>query len=154
MTTETGKALADYTDEEKDAHVRSVGRTCRGPMLTTVEHQRPQFDTWYALEESNDVAGALVMIGLLFDDAKKVKHPGFKMGAVPELDPEELGPEPWDALRRRAFPLIRLYGDRVGRGCGWDVNEEITAQPYDGESRSVECPKCGSLIEYTSPVFY
>lgn len=148
------KPFADYSDDEKDAHVRLIARTCRGPMLTTVEQQREAFDHWYVLEEANDVAGALEAIGALFEAARKLKHPGYKMAAFPELDLKEIVPEPWEALRRRAFPLIRLYGDRVGRGCGWDLNEEITGQPYDGESRSVECPECGSVLEYTSPVFY
>jgi len=149
------KPFAKYSDEEKDAHVRLVGRRCRGPLLTTVEYQRGAFDRWYDLEDAGDAAGAVVMLGALFEAAMKLKHPGFKMRAptLPE-NIDEITPALWETLRRRAFPLIRLYGDQVGRGCGWDVNEEITAQPYDGESRSVECPKCGSVLEYTSPVFY
>ncbi len=155
MTTETGKALADYTDEEKNAHVRLIERTCRGPLLTTEEFQREAFDKWYELEDAGDAAGAVVMLGALFGNAMKSKHPGFKMTAAPlPEDVDEITPDLWVLLRRRAFPLIRLYGDQVGYGCGWDVNKAITAQPYDGESRSVECPECGSVLEFTSPVFY
>lgn len=149
------KAFADYTDEEKDAHVRLVERRCRGPRLTTDEEERAGFDHWYDLENAGDAAGAVVMLGALFEAAMKLKHPGFKMRAptLPE-NVDEITPELWVLLRRRAFPLIRLYGDQVGYECGWDVNEAITTEPYDGESRSVECPECGSLLEYTSPVFY
>jgi hypothetical protein len=42
--------------------------------------------------------------------------------------------------------------DAAGRpGCGYDMNDTICAQPFDGKPRQVNCPLCGQLINYTPP---
>jgi len=146
-------AHKDFTKEQQDEHVRKVGRTCRGPLLVDPKVEAANFTKWYGLEEAGDVDGVIAMIGELYDEAKKLAAPGFRFGA-PRVVVDADAPGAWDYLRRIAFPFIRLRGDKVGKGCGYDLNQEILKHPYDGEGHEIECPECGTPTSWTSPVFY
>lgn len=145
--------MKDWTKEEQDEHVRKIGRTCRGPLLVDPKVEAANFKEWYVLEETGDVDGAIKMIGELHDEAKKLAAPGFKFGK-PKIVVDADAPAVWDYLRRLAFPVIRLRGDKVGKPCGHDLNQEIVRHPYDGEMYEMKCPKCGTPTSWTSPVFY
>lgn len=44
--------------------------------------------------------------------------------------------------------------DASGRpGCGYDVNDIVCAQPFDGVPRQVTCPGCGQVINFTPPLY-
>ncbi len=150
MTTQ----MKDWTRVQQDTHVRSIERTCRGPLLVDPEIERVNFDRWYVLEELRDVDGVGGLLGELYENAKQLAAPGFKLGAVPALVVDPNDAETWEYLRRLVFPMIRLRGDKVGKPCGYDQNQIVVAHPYDGETRQVPCPDCDTLFVWTSPVFY
>jgi Zn finger protein HypA/HybF involved in hydrogenase expression len=37
--------------------------------------------------------------------------------------------------------------------CGQDWNEVILSHPFDGKSHETSCPKCGTVVRWTAPVF-
>jgi len=37
--------------------------------------------------------------------------------------------------------------------CGQDWNEIVLSHPFDGKSHETPCPKCGTLVRWTAPVF-
>ena len=37
--------------------------------------------------------------------------------------------------------------------CGYDVNALVAAFPFDGQSREVRCPACGTAISFQSPLY-
>ena len=145
--------MKDWTKEQQDEYVLKVGRICRGSLLVDAKVEAANFIRWYAFEDASDVDGAIVLIDELYEAAKKVVAPGFKLGKLPlVVDADAFGV--WEYLRRIAFPMIRLRGDKVGKPCGYDLNQEIVKHPYDGEEHEMACPGCGTPTSWTSPVFY
>ena len=133
---------------EQEAHVLAVRKRCRGVHLVREKEQRSRFDAWTALEDSADLKGASVMISNLVEAANKHTKSGFVVS-----EPIYTGDEGFDDLRRIAFPLIRLRGDKIGQGCGWDLNEEILKHPFDGAEHLTTCPNCGIEMSWKAPVF-
>ena len=37
--------------------------------------------------------------------------------------------------------------------CGYDVNELVLLHQFDGAYHEEPCPKCGTIIDFSSPVF-
>ena len=134
---------------EQEAIVEAVTKRCRGVHLVEPEKQTTRFEAWYALERKDNVKGAAKMIAELAEAANEHTPAGYIVSAP--IVPEDAD---WDALRRLAFPLIRLRGDAVGRTCGWDLNEEIVQHPFDGAEHLTECPNCGIEISWKAPVFH
>lgn len=146
----TSKTKAAKIAEEQQAHVRSITRICRGPLMVEDEVWQKNMATWLALKDAADVDSARDFIVMLANDAKQYGPPGYRMSAP---SAESLS-EDWERLERLALPLIRLRGDKVGHACGQDVNELVVAGGFDGEEHSAECPGCGTEITWTAPVFY
>ena len=135
--------------KEQEAQIRASSRRCRGPLMHDSESEREGFDRWRELEAKGDDEGAREMIDLLVLEAQEVAAPGFRV-RLPGM-PEKGN---WMGLRRVGFPLIRLRGDAVGRGCGADLNDEIVSHPFDGAEHETACHDCGVLTSWKAPVFY
>ncbi len=133
---------------EQEAVVLAVTKTCRGPYLISEERQQLGFEAWRAVEDT-DEKGARQLIKDLIQEANNHTPSGM---VLDRALPEEEGN--WPALKRIALPLIRLRGDEVGQGCGWDLNEEILKHPFDGAEHMTDCPQCGIEISWKAPVFY
>ncbi len=136
------------TREGQEAHVKSVARRCRGPKLVSDEDVAPRWDAWRVLRDEDDWDSALDMVQVLRKIAQSHATTGFTVSKVP--DPEK---GDWAALERIAFPLIRLRGATVGKGCGWPLNLEIVKHPFDGAEHVTTCPNCGNMISWKAPVF-
>lgn len=143
---------------EQEKQIRAVKKSCRGPALADPKVVREHFDLWYELEAKGKTEPMLVMISALRIAAQDVAAKGFIVSLPPNADEpgvlageEECGTVA--ELRRAAFPLIRLRGDTVGRGCGRDFNETILAYPFDGTENKDECPGCGVVTSWKAPVF-
>lgn len=37
--------------------------------------------------------------------------------------------------------------------CGYNINDVITAYPFDGQEHFVKCPKCHNQFSFRSPIF-
>lgn len=142
--------MADSTREQQEAHVSMVSRTCRGRLMYDPEHEQEGFKAWYALAEAKDEKGARELIVELAVAAQDVAAPGVVIAVPPP--PEEKGN--WFRLRQIAFPLIRLRGDRVGFRCGWNQNEAVLAEKFDGAENEADCPNCGTVFSWKAPVFH
>lgn len=58
------------------------------------------------------------------------------------------------AIKRTCKGRVRQYQGKLVRiRCGFDVNDLILQQPFDGEARIITCPRCGQKINITSPYF-
>lgn len=141
----TNKQLAEAR-EANEAQVLAVTKKCRGPYVTDAEEQAEGFDEWRGIEGVDEKA-ARALITRLEERATELAPTGMAVAAPP------VGEGDWEGLKRAAFPLIRLRGDRIGRGCGWDLNEEIIKHPFDGGEHVTECPNCGISISWKAPVF-
>ncbi len=142
MSTKKERAAARKVQEEV---VLGITRRCRGPHLVAEGEQRERFDRWYEIEKAGKEKPARTMIAELVEAANEL--------APFEVVARHAEKGDWEGLRRAAFPLIRLRGDAVGHGCGWDLNEEILKHPFDGEDHETECPNCGVSMGWTAPVF-
>lgn len=140
--------IGDILALSEEAQVRVIKRTCLGPLMLKDEVWQKNLKLWEGIEDAGDMASAHDFIVMLVNDAKKVAHPGFKLSP-----PEDL-PEDWVALRRIALPFIRLRGNKIGRACGYDVNDLVVAAGFDGEEHSAKCPNCGTMITWRAPIFY
>lgn len=143
MTTKKEQAAIRDTQE---ATVLAVTKKCRGKYLVDPEVEAERFDQWRDIVDSGDEGAALAMIATLAE-------------AASELAPFTVTPRPvvegnWESLQRSVLPLIRLRGDTVGQGCGWDLNEEIVLHPFDGAEHTTECPNCGISMSWRAPVFH
>lgn len=135
---------------EQEQHVLAVDRICRGPYLVHPEEEAKRFAAWYSLEEKNDEHAMRQMIWALMQEAEEETARGFTLRlAGPPYEQRDL-----QALRRIAFPLIRLRGDTVGKPCGWNLNEEIVKHAFDGAEHVTDCPGCGVEMTWKAPVFY
>ena len=132
---------------EQEALILGVTKRCRGVYLVDADTQTKNFEAWRAIEDAGKEKPALAMIDELVEAANEHAPKGFVVSARPVVEGS------WDSLRRAALPLIRLRGDKVGQGCGWDLNEEIIKHPFDGAEHMTECPNCGHDISWKAPVF-
>jgi hypothetical protein len=139
---ETAVAAAEYqpvTQAEAEALIRHVNRTCRGKAVLPVDRMRELHAAWDKLSAEGNWFGA------------------YDFCIHAEEDVNVVGPrvenDDWEALGRRTLGAIYAHGDTIGKPCGADFNDQIIAHPFDGEQRSVQCPKCGSVNVFTSPVF-
>ena len=59
------------------------------------------------------------------------------------------------SVSRKCKGKIRFFhGKPLMRSrCGYDVNNLIVHEPFDGQERTLTCPKCGQQIKITSPYF-
>ena len=141
----TKKELAAAREVQEEA-VLSVTKKCRGKYLVDPEVEAERFEKWRGLVDAGDEVGARDMIEELAAAASEIAP--FTVQARPADEGD------WEGLQRAALPLIRLRGDTVGQGCGWDLNEEIVGHPFDGAEHTTECPNCGISISWKAPVFY
>lgn len=58
-------------------------------------------------------------------------------------------------VSRKCKGKIRYFSGKpmMRSRCGFDVNDLIVKQPFDGQERTLVCPKCGQQINITSPYF-
>ena len=47
---------------------------------------------------------------------------------------------------------IRAHQSDLGKACGRDFNDEVCANPFDGQVRNYTCPACGLTGTYRSPL--
>ena len=64
---------------------------------------------------------------------------------------EEFGIKPTEDHETNFRNLARLVDARVG--CGYDFNETVLSNPFDGKIHEYECPKCKVKGEYRAPIF-
>lgn len=108
--------------EEAAAHVRIIGRTCRGPRRMESSEAEPFWARLRAGEAPQSVAA------------------DFYGGAFAS---EDIDPE---------FAYSRLVADLgATKGCGWNVNDLILAQALDGQEHSAVCPGCGRTHFWKAP---
>ncbi len=141
----TKKELAVIRDAQ-EATVLAVTKRCRGKYLVEPEKEAERFEQWRVIMDAGDETAALDMIAGLAEEATALAP--FTVVARPVVEGN------WESLQRAAFPLIRLRGDTVGKGCGWDLNEEIVLHPFDGAEHETECPTCGHSISWKAPIFH
>lgn len=127
------------TKEEADSLVRHIQRTCRGKAVLSVDDMRALHTEWDEAAASG-IWDQAVDVCLECEDATCVVGPKVDFGD-------------WEALARRTLGAIYAHGDTIGKPCGADFNDTICAQPFDGKTRTAECPKCGATNVFTSPVF-
>ncbi len=140
----TKKELAAIREAQEEL-VLSVTKKCRGPYLVEPEAEAERFEKWRGIVDAGDETAALDMIAGLAEEATVLAP--FTVHARPVHEGD------WESLQRAALPLIRLRGDTVGQGCGWDLNEEIVKHPFDGAEHETDCPNCGHSISWKAPVF-
>lgn len=118
---------------EVEADIRKIRRWCRGPKVLkkeTIDLHRAEFDKAKTLPD-------MIALKNKLEDLHKLPHQD-----VTTLE-EATG---------RIGGLIYAYPDTVGKGaCGQDVNELILAGKLDGEEKTVKCPRCGEMLEFTPP---
>ena len=141
----TKKELAAIREAQEET-ILAVTKKCRGPYLVEPEAEAERFEKWRGIVDAGDETAALDMIGELAEEASVLAP--FKVHHRPVIEGN------WESLQRAALPLIRLRGDTVGQGCGWDLNEEIVKHPFDGAEHETECPNCGISMSWKAPVFY
>ena len=141
----TTKKERDAARKEQEEVILAVTKTCRGPYLVEPEKEAERFEQWRDIVDSGDEPAALAMIAGLAEEATAIAPFTVHSRPVKEGD--------WESLQRAALPLIRLRGDTVGKGCGWDLNEEIVLHPFDGAEHVTECPNCGISMSWKAPVF-
>ena len=125
-----------------------VVRRCLGPYLRSSEDEKADFQAWREIEGEGEEKDALRMIQRLVDEAAdNHADTGFVVRSRPVVDGN------WESLRRAAFPFIRLRSVTVGKGCGWNLSEEIIEHPFDGAEHVTVCPNCGIDISWKAPVF-
>lgn len=122
---EIGEAInasGPVTAEEAAAHVRAIGRTCRGPRRMANEDAEPFWARLRAGEDPRSVAA------------------DFYGGA---FTPEDIDPE---------FAHTRLIQDLgATKGCGQDVNDLMLAAPLDGREHSAPCLRCNITHTWRAP---
>ena len=125
------------TRAEAEARERTIRRVCKGlelvPRATQelfmvrILHAKPE-----SLEQ-------------LVQDVKELRELVGLGGNAPGLsDSLLLG---W------CLESIRAHQSDIGNPCGRDFNEEVCANPFDGEVRNYTCPACGLTGTYRSPLY-
>lgn len=112
------------TKKECIEQIRSIERKCRGPL--TVDGQ----DAIAKLQMGKEAAIAAA---------------GEKSGK----EKEKLLAK----IERLSEEIVQVCARDPRQGCGYDFNETIVENPWDGETREVECPECGIVTCYTAPIF-
>lgn len=123
--------------EEAIAHIRSVGRTCRGDSLFTKE-QRTAFEA----------EGNAALSPYNHDKAFELKR---RLEIALGQEDKQVN-DPSEMAQRLVF-LIYARPDVLGRPCGYDYNEFVVAGPWDGQLHETTCPQCGTVDKYQAPVF-
>lgn len=120
------------TRAEAETHIRSVRRYCRGIPLHTSE----QMKELQAIYDSGDDSSRLKL--------KQDLEAKFKLGEKGVANAAE--------LHSRIMELIYAYPDTAHQHrlvCGQDMNELMVADgKFDGETHTVQCPKCKQPLNY------
>lgn len=128
------------TQQEAEALVRSITRTCRGNPILTTNQMQTLATAWHQHRQAND-----------WEAAKTATLDAETLIGV-EGGPVEDNYD-WEALWVRAARAIFAHGDTVGKPCGQDYNDLICALPFDGKSHVTTCPKCGATNHVRTPRF-
>ena len=141
------------TRAEAEADVRKFGRTCKGLELVDRATQKTFFDRIYSTQHE-DLPGLVADIIAL-----------RRSVALPKKIEEELeaGDPSWRLPSLLAMPggqvlawcieTLRAHQSDLGNACGWDMNDEVCANPFDGQARSYACPDCGLTGTFRSPYY-
>jgi hypothetical protein len=132
------------TRAEAEAHVRAVKRTCSGGAVMSLELQRAIFDRLDAGDDPSQLVSELIAAAEAADveRAGKPKIAAYMRALAGRME----------TMRDAVIAAARTKRADVGEGCGRDFNDEVCAQPFDGEEREAKCPKCGTVARYRSPV--
>lgn len=101
---------------------------------------------------------------------KRRAKPDTKPKTLAQMTPEEhvravprtcRGPRVDDQVQDEINRLLAAGAHRQAREldsqsrkpCGYDFNDLIVKNGFDGKERTVACPKCGQSISYRAPLF-
>lgn len=125
------------TRDEAVADIRSVGRTCRGPSVFT-EEERAQYT-----QEGN---AALYPFNIMAANRLRYKlEKNLSQGNTNITDPQ--------VMAQRLVALIYARTDIMGNPCGYDYNNFVISNPWDGKQYVTKCPQCGTEDRYQAPVY-
>lgn len=119
------------------AEIRSVQRTCRGPLP----------------DRARQVVNQLLADGHLYKaqmvDAANRSRPAAHPCVIDVIEkPEE--------RRHKLFAVFEggaVVPYRTGTPCGYDFNEIIVTGQWDGCEHAYTCPKCGVTGYYQAPLY-
>lgn len=127
------------TRQDAEAHVRSVGRRCRGPLILGAELDSYRNWLWRAAEDKDENS-----LSSLKNRLEDIYEREYGLARVDASD--------FDSLLKRCLVLVFAHADTVNRGiCGYDVNDIICANPFDAQKHEAKCPKCGAVQDYIAP---
>ena len=115
--------------------IRSVRRLCRGQPLLHDGERREYILRWQAAERAGDFRFGLALKHELEEKLKRSSR------HITEQD--------WENLLRRVASLVSAHTEV----CGYDFNDTVVAGPWDGELHNYQCPRCGVVGSYRSPLF-
>ncbi len=127
------------TREEAEGQVREVRKICKGLELV----DRAVQEEFMARIMSCTIATLPALVQDVIDLRISVGISEHK--APPDVSAENL--LAW------CLESIRSHQQDIGNGCGRDFNEEVCANPFDGEVRNYVCPACGLTGTYRSPLY-
>lgn len=141
------------TRAEAEIEVRKFPRVCKGLELVDRATQKTFFDRVYSTRHED-------LPALVTDIIALRRNVGLPKKMAEEL---EAGDPSWRLPSLLAMPggqvlawcieTLRSHQADLGNGCGRDFNDEICANPFDGEVRSYNCPNCGLSGTYRSPLY-
>lgn len=125
------------TREEATKHIYSVGRTCRGKSLFSKEQRDQLAVTGNAVLSPYNHEAALA----------------FKRSLEQVLGQEDKPVNDVNEMTQRLIFLIYARPDAVGRPCGYDYNQFVVSNPWDGQIYETKCPLCGEEDKYQAPIY-
>lgn len=123
------------TRSEAIAHIRSVGRTCRGACVFNEKEREVFAEEGNRLLEPFNIQAAYIFKRRLEDRLQQYDKPAHNM----------------EEMSQRFVQLIYARTDILGRPCGFDYNTFIEQGPWDGKVYTTTCPQCGTVDKYQAP---
>lgn len=143
------------TRAEAEARVREIPKTCKGLELVDRAIQLQFMERIY-------VCTVEALPQLVRDVIELRMTLGFPETKIFPDTPGWLGTDFTGTIEKFASNVdllawclqsIRSHQSDVGNPCGRDFNDEICANPFDGEVRNYACPACGLTGTYRSPFY-
>lgn len=128
------------TREEVEKDVKSIGRTCRGPLLLAEDEINTYRDILNKALEDMSPLNQAILIAL--KTALELRY------GLPQEECTEI-----NKLVNRVVALVFARNDTIGKPmCGYDVNQIILSNPFDGKEHEYICPRCGLEEFYIAPI--
>lgn len=127
------------TRAEAEARVREIQKLCKGPELVDRAIQLQFMERIYVCTAE----GLPQLVRDVIDLRMSLGFSGKKI--YPDV--------PEKHLLAWCLESIRSHQSDVGNPCGRDFNDEVCANPFDGEVRNYACPACGLTGTYRSPFY-